>query len=75
MGLLEALAEQFGPVFDTVADDAAVDEVEFLVIGPLLFDVVDFEADVWRYPLFNHNSVSPNLLGSNSSFWWLPDAI
>ena len=63
MGLLEALAEQFGPVFDAVAHEAAVDVIEFLVIGPLFFDVVDFEADVWRYPLFNHNSVSLNLLG------------
>ena len=63
MGLLEALAEQFGPVSDAVAHEAAVDVVEFLVIGPLFFDVVDFEADVWRYPSSNHNSVSPNLLG------------
>ena len=69
MGLLEALAEQFGPVSDAVAHEAAVDVVEFLVIGPLFFDVVNFEADVWRYPLFNHNSVSPNLLGLNSSCW------
>jgi hypothetical protein len=49
--VLEALAEQFGPVFNAETHEAGVDKVEFLVIGPLFFDVVNFEFDVWRNPL------------------------
>ena len=56
--VLKALAEQFGPVFDAEAHEAGVDEVEFLVIGPLFFDIVNFEFDVWRNPLSTALSVA-----------------
>jgi hypothetical protein len=29
---------------------AAVDEVEFLRVGPFAFEVIDFELEVWRDP-------------------------
>lgn len=41
---------------------AAVDEVEFGGVGPIAFVVVDFEAEVWRDPLFLVESISSGLL-------------
>lgn len=48
--LLVALFDKARPIFKRVPHAAAVDEVEFLVILPVFFNVVDFEADIWRDP-------------------------
>ena len=50
--LLEALLHQARPVPDRDGHAAAVDIVELLRIGPVGFDVVDFEADVWGDPVW-----------------------
>ena len=55
--LLEALADQTRPVFDGVAHEAAVDIVEFLMVCPLGFHIVDLEAYVRRHPT-SHSGVS-----------------
>jgi hypothetical protein len=39
-----------GQFLNAEAHEAGVDEVEFQVIGPLFFDVINFEFDVWRKP-------------------------
>ena len=49
--LLEALANQTWPVFNCIPHEAAVDVVEFLMISPLCFNIVDLETNVGRYPL------------------------
>ena len=55
--LLEALADQTRPVLNGVAHEAAVDVVEFLIICPLSFHIVDLEAYIRRYPTC-HSGVS-----------------
>lgn len=35
---------------DGVAHEAAVDVIEFFMVGPFLFDIVDFEAYIGRDP-------------------------
>ena len=47
-GLLEALFEAAWPVGDAPDHHAHVDEVEFVLVLPWLFDVIDFELAVWR---------------------------
>ena len=42
--------DETGPILDGVSHAAGMDEVEFLVIGPICFNVVDLEADVRRDP-------------------------
>ena len=49
-GVLVDLAEEAGPVADGGAHAAAVDVVESGGVGPVGFDVVDFEAHVRGYP-------------------------
>ena len=36
-----------GPTHEGAGHHAAVDEIEFLGVGPWFFDIVDFEGDVW----------------------------
>ena len=40
-----------GPISNRVSHEAAVDEVEFVMVRPICFDVVNLEAYVWRYPV------------------------
>lgn len=44
------MLDEAGPVANGVAHAAAVNEVEFGRVGPVGFDVVDFEVDVWGHP-------------------------
>lgn len=44
------LEEELLPVFDGAGERAEVDECEGFV-APGVFDIVDFEFQVWRYPL------------------------
>ena len=54
VGELESLFHQSRPVFDAYAHASTVDEVEFLRVCPFLFNIVDFESNVRRYPLRMH---------------------
>ncbi len=49
-GLLETLPVQPGPISDGVAHHAAMDVVEWLMVGPVFLDVVHFEPDVRGNP-------------------------
>ena len=49
--LLEGLSMQFRPVLDGVTHHPAVDVVEWLVVSPLILNVVDFEPDIRRNPV------------------------
>ena len=49
--LLEALASQPRPVFDSGTHEAAMDVVEGLIVRPVGLDVVDFELDVRWHPV------------------------
>ena len=57
VSLLKALTDQTRPVFDGVAHEAAVDVVEFLMICPLSFHIVDFKAYIRRHPT-SHSGIS-----------------
>ena len=49
--MLEALPGELWPVSYGITHIAAVDEVKFGVVGPLGFNIVNFEVDIWRDPL------------------------
>ncbi len=53
--LHEALVHESRPVLDCVSHEATVNIIKFLAIRPFGFDVVNFEADVWRYPAADLN--------------------
>ena len=55
--LLEALTDQTRPVLDGVAHEAAVDVVEFLMVCPLRFHIVDLEAYIRWHPT-SHSGIS-----------------
>ena len=46
------LGSELWPIFDGITHVAAVDEVELCVVGPGLFDVIDFEVDVGGNPFW-----------------------
>ena len=47
MGALVGLAEEVGPVGEAAGHQAGVDEVEFVLVEPGIFGVVDDEFEVW----------------------------
>lgn len=49
-GELVGLFEEAGPVFDGADEGAAVDVVEGLSVGPVFFEIVDFEFYVFGDP-------------------------
>ena len=55
--LLETLADQSRPVFDCKGHVPAVDVIEFLMIRPFIFYIVDFEANVRWHPVSTAFSV------------------
>ena len=49
--LLVRLLEECGPVGEAACHQAGVDEVEFFLVNPFVFCVVDYELEVWRYSI------------------------
>jgi hypothetical protein len=47
--VLEGLFEDPTIVAETGHEEAAVDYVEFLRVGPFVFDILNFEGTIWRY--------------------------
>lgn len=46
---VEGLLEELGPVADGASEHAAKDKVEFVVVCPFIFEVVDLEFEVcWK---------------------------
>jgi hypothetical protein len=46
--VLEGLFEDAAMVAETGDEEAAVDQVEFLGVGPFIFHILDLEVTVWR---------------------------
>ena len=46
--MLEGLFEDAAMVAETGDEEAAVDQVEFLGVGPFIFHILDLEVTVWR---------------------------
>lgn len=49
--LLKALTDQTRPILNSIAHEAAMDVVEFLMICPLCLYIVDLKAYIGRYPM------------------------
>lgn len=41
---------QLWPIMDGIAHEAAVDEIERLVVRPVVLHIIHFETDVWGHP-------------------------
>lgn len=50
--ILETLSQEFGPVCDAGCHEAAMDVIEGRRVGPVVFNVVDLEGQVWRNTIF-----------------------
>jgi hypothetical protein len=49
--MLESVAEELVDIRYTASELTGVNEIEFLVVGPLLFEIKNFESTVRRYPV------------------------
>lgn len=55
--MIKGLFVESRPIPDGAAYGSGMDQVEFLVVEPFVFGIVDFESTVWRDPVCGSLSV------------------
>lgn len=50
--MIKGLFVESWPIPYGAADGSGMDQVEFLVVEPVVFGIVDFEGAVWRDPIY-----------------------